>query len=252
MGPGECRGPPRFRAPVQYFGKIVSPQHINQPGGRFRASTHSAIAGRERELRSLADGVRRLNDAVVTHTASADETASLSEAVHALADRMEVHRPDAPLLRYAGGEHPEDLEPHDVFPYDPVLGVYNPLALPVEVEYREGKAIGTARFTTPYEGPPGCVHGAILAGVFDQVFNVANIMGGTAGPTTHLSLRYRRPTPLHVDLCFEAWVEEVSEDRVESRGQVRHGDEVTVEAVGRFKILQRDQVLNLVSTPDGA
>ena len=223
--------------------------HINQSGGRFRASTHDAIAGRERELRSLADAVRRLSAAVVTNTAPAAETAELAEAVDALADRLALHQPDSPPPRYAGGEHPEDLEPHDVFPYDPVLGLYSPLALPVEVEYREGRAIGRAHFTTPYEGPPGCVHGAVLAGVFDQVFNVANILGGTAGPTTHLSLRYRRPTPLHADLVFEAWVEDVSGDRVESRGHVSCAGEVRVEAVGRFKILAREKVLNLAPEP---
>ena len=220
--------------------------HINQAGGRFRASTHGAIAGRERELRSLADGVRRLNAAVVSNTASVSETASLAEAVHALADRMEEHVPDVPPLRYAGGENPDDLEPHDIFPYDPVLGVYSPLALPVECEYRDGKAIGVARFETPYEGPPGCVHGAVLAGVFDQVFNVANIMGGTAGPTTHLSLRYRRPTPLREELRFEAWVESVADGRVESRGHVEHAGQVTVESVGRFRILDPERVSNLM------
>ena len=224
-------------------------RHINQEGGAFRASAHDAVAGRERELRSLADAVRRLTAAVVTNTAPAEETASLAEAVGELADRLEAHVPDSPPPRYSGGEHPEDLEPHDVFPYDPVLGLYSPLALPVEMTYRDGRAIGEAYFTTPYEGPPGCVHGAVLAGVFDQVFNVANILGGTAGPTTHLSLRYRRPTPLHAPLVFEAWVEEVSGDRVESRGHVSCAGEVTVEAVGRFKILGRDKVLNLVPDP---
>ncbi|MEE2665102.1 MAG: PaaI family thioesterase [Myxococcota bacterium] len=220
-------------------------RHINQADGRFRASTHPGIAGRERELRSLADGVRRLNAAVVTNAADAQETARLAAAVHALADTFEPSLPDVLPARYAGGEHPDDLEPHDVFPYDPVLGIYSPLALPVEVEYAEGRAIGRARFTTAYEGPPGCVHGAVIAGVFDQVFNVANIMGGTAGPTVVLTLRYRRPTPLREDLRFEAWVEDVTDDRVTSRGRALFGDAVTVEAEGVFKMLDRDRVMRM-------
>jgi acyl-coenzyme A thioesterase PaaI-like protein len=219
--------------------------HINQADGRFRASTHPSIAGRERELRSLADGVRRLNAAVVANTADAQETAQFAAAVHALADAFEHTLPETPPPRYAGGEHPDDLEPHDVFPYDSVLGIYSPLALPVEVEYTDGRAIGLAHFTTPYEGPPGCVHGAVIAGVFDQVFNVANIMGGTAGPTSMLTLRYRRPTPLRAALRFEAWVEDVTDDRVTSRGRALHDGVVTVEAEGRFKILGRDRVMRL-------
>lgn len=223
--------------------------HINQAGGRFRASAHPAIAGRERELRHLADGVRRLNAAVVTHLADARETAALAAAAHALAETFERLMPESPPPRYAGGEHPEDLEPHDIFPYDPVLGIYSPLALPVEMDYVDGRAIGHARFTTPYEGPPGCVHGAVIAGVFDQVFNVANILGGTAGPTATLSLRYRRPTPLHADLRFEAWVEDVTADRVTSRGRALHGDVVTVEAEGEFRRIDRERVMKLGESP---
>jgi acyl-coenzyme A thioesterase PaaI-like protein len=224
-------------------------RHINQAEGRFRASRHPAIRGRERELRSLADAVRRLNAAVVTHTADANETAQLAAAVHALADTFARHLPETPPPRYAGGAQPGDLEPHDIFPFDPVLGIYSPLALPVEMEYVDGRAIGRAHFTTPYEGPPGCVHGAVIAGVFDQVFNVANIMGGTAGPTSTLSLRYRRPTPLHADLRFEAWVEDVTGSRVTSRGRALHGDVVTVEAEGTFRILDPDRVMNLTGSP---
>ena len=219
--------------------------HINQEGGRFRSSAHAAIAGRERELRSLADGVRRLNAAAVTNTADAEETARLAAAVHALAEVLESHVPDDVAPRYSSTPHADDLEPHDVFPYDVALGLYNPLALPVEVEYAGGRAFGRAHFTTPYEGPPGCVHGAVLAGVFDQVFNVANIMGGTAGPTVTLSLRYRKPTPLHADLVFEAWVDDVVDGRVTSRGYVKHGDRITVEAEGTFAMLERERILRL-------
>jgi acyl-coenzyme A thioesterase PaaI-like protein len=189
--------------------------------------------------------VRRLNAAVVCHIADAAQTAQFAAAVHALADRLERCLPEVVPARYSGFEHPEALEPHDVFPYDPVLGVYSPLALPVEMEYEDGRAVGRAKFTTPYEGPPGCVHGAVLAGVFDQVFNIANIMGGTAGPTTNLSLRYRRPTPLHADVRFEAWVEDVTGNRVTSRGRALHRDQVTVEAEGQFRILDREIVMNL-------
>lgn len=219
--------------------------HINQQGGRFRASAHPAIAGRERELRHLADGVRRLAAAAVTNTASASRTAQLAAAVHALADTFEPELPAEPPPRYAGGTDSEDLEPHDVFPFDPVLGIYSPIALPVEMEYDGRLAIGRARFTTPYEGPPGCVHGAVIAGVFDQVFNVANIMGGTAGPTMTLSLRYRRPTPLHEDLVFEAWIEQVGDGRVTSRGRALHGDTVTVEAEGVFRLLDPERIQDL-------
>ena len=126
-----------------------------------------------------------------------------------------------------------------------MLGPYNPLALPIEMEWQPPRALGRARFDTPYEGPPGCVHGAVLAAAFDQVINVANILSGSAGPTASLTLDYKRPTPLGAPLEFEAWVEAVDGRKVTSRARVRVGDEVTVEARGLFILVDRDRVMRL-------
>jgi acyl-CoA thioesterase FadM len=89
------------------------------------------------------------------------------------------------------------------------------------------------------------VHGAILAGVFDPVFNVANISGRTAGPTTNLTLENRRPPPLHADLTFEAWVDEVEGRKVTTRGHVMHEGQVTVEAHGLFIMVDPERIAAL-------
>ena len=217
--------------------------HINQPGGVFRESVLKNARGRERELRSLADAVRRLIHVTVTNTASREETAEAARQLHELADRLEPGLPAERTPRYADIGEPS--EPHDYFLYDCVLGLYNPLALPVEMEWDPPRALGRARFTTAYEGPPGCVHGAVLAAVFDQIFNIANLMSRTAGPTRELSLTYRRPTPLEADLLFEAQVEEYDGRRIVTTGRATHRGVVTVEARGLFIELPRDHVLSM-------
>ena len=163
--------------------------------------------------------------------------------IAALADALEPALPATPPPRYGALRPPE--EPHDVFPYDVMLGLYNPLALPIEMEWQPPRAIGHAAFDTPYEGPPGCVHGGVLAAAFDQVINVANIHSGTAGPTRTLALEYKRPTPLGVPLLFEAWVDRVDGRRITSRALVRHAGEVTVEASGLFILLDPERVMRL-------
>jgi acyl-coenzyme A thioesterase PaaI-like protein len=217
--------------------------HLNQPGGRFQPSTHPAIRGRERELRGLADALRRLVAIAVTNTAGPDETAAAARELNALADRLERFVPAVPPPRYAPEGTPD--HPHDFFQYDAVLGLYNPLALPIEMEWQPPRALGRARFTTPYEGPPGCVHGAVLAGAFDQVFNVANLKSGSAGPTRELSLVYLRPTPLDAELLFEGQVERVEGREITTVGRVRHGDKVTVEARGLFIRVPRERVMGM-------
>jgi acyl-CoA thioesterase FadM len=90
------------------------------------------------------------------------------------------------------------------------------------------------------------VHGAAIAAAFDQVFNVANLMMGTPGPTRRLELRYRRPTPLRRELRFEAWRERVEDRKVFAAGRLLAGDEVTVEAEGLFVMVPLDKVMRML------
>jgi acyl-coenzyme A thioesterase PaaI-like protein len=131
-------------------------------------------------------------------------------------------------------------------PYDPVMGRMSPLAPPIEFCWEEGKAVGRVTFETPYEGPPGCVHGGVLAAAFDTVFNVANVMSGAAGPTAKLTLRYRRPTPLRAPLVFEGWIERSEGRRVHTRGRLLHDGVVTVEAEGLFVRVPVERVMRLL------
>jgi acyl-coenzyme A thioesterase PaaI-like protein len=59
-----------------------------------------------------------------------------------------------------------------------------------------------------FAGPPGAVHGGVLAGLFDEVVGAA---AGAAAPgrvavTGKLTVRYRTPTPLRTPLRIEATV----------------------------------------------
>ncbi len=217
--------------------------HLNQPGGRFAASIHPNVAGRERELRAMADAVRRLVRITVNNTGDAAWTADAAQRIAAIADALEPAVPTVPPSRYGGLRQPEG--PHDFFPYDVMLGIYNPIALPIEMEWQPPLAIGHAIFDTPYEGPPGCVHGAVLAAAFDQVINIANIHSGSAGPTRTLSLEYKKVTPLGVPLVFEGWVERVDGRKITSRARVLHAGEVTVEAHGLFIWVDHARVMKL-------
>ena len=67
-----------------------------------------------------------------------------------------------------------DGHPQDFFPTSPVIGFANPVAPPVEVWAVEGEdgqreIRGRVTFGYPYEGPPTCVHGGVIAELFDEL-----------------------------------------------------------------------------------
>ncbi len=179
---------------------------------------------------ALADSLRRLLDIAVRLRGDHPEIAGAAAALLAIESDLERLLPETPPSRYPSTAATID----DIFRYDFVMGDLNPVAVPVRFRNEGTTAVGFATFGNVYEGPPGCVHGAVIAGVFDQVLNIANMLSGTPGPTVRLELNFRKPTPLHREIRFEAKCERVENRRIHTTARCLHGDTVTVEASGTF------------------
>jgi acyl-coenzyme A thioesterase PaaI-like protein len=63
-------------------------------------------------------------------------------------------------------------------------------------------ATGRVIVGKPHEVPPGLVHGGVVATLLDRVLARAVRAAGRGGPTTTLTVRYRRPVPLGVRLLL--------------------------------------------------
>jgi len=90
-------------------------------------------------------------------------------------------------------------------------GVVNGIAPPMRLEVGEvggePAMLGHVRVSRLREGPPGSVHGGVIAGLFDEVMGAATRLNGRDGGVTgRLTVRYRALTPLDTDLVFRAWV----------------------------------------------
>jgi hypothetical protein len=211
---------------------------------------HPGLRDREPEARELADVLRRLIRLSVSAAPPAAETTRLTASLASLADELETYVPADPLPRFIP---PEDGPPKEVplggaMPYDVVVGPFNPVALPLVLDFEPPKALGRGVFDVTYEGAPGCVHGAVLAASFDIILTAANAIVGSVGPTVSLALHYVRPTLTGEEAVFEGWVTEVTERRIFSKGRIVQGGVVTVEAQGEFAIFNQDRVNRLASS----
>jgi len=205
---------------------------------------HPTVRGRAQELGQLTAALRRLITLSVSSAAPATSTAEAAAELEAIGDRLEAFMPNPVPYLYV--TDPEVVAaPEALAPFDVVTGPYSPLAVPVEISLDPPRALGHVRFTKPYEGPPGCVDGAVLCGVFDMVFTAANRLAQAAGPTVELSVRYRRPTRLETDTTLEAWVSDRRGRITTTAGRAIQNGEVTLEASGRFVRLSRERVLGL-------
>jgi hypothetical protein len=142
--------------------------------------------------------------------------AELREAEARLASRVAT----SPVPRL-GADAPPERRPYVDHSRD--IGAYNPCFPEYEIAADGTHASGSVTFPVAFEGPPGVVHGGVLATFFDCVVQHHNCDAGVAGKTTSLLLEYHRPVPLVVPLRFEI-DRDTDERRITSRAQLYRGE----------------------------
>jgi acyl-coenzyme A thioesterase PaaI-like protein len=191
------------------------------------------------DLRRLADATRRVIDLVVRPGAPPAAFADAAALVEQAGDRLgAVTRPwsaSVPAMPLAEGG------PNDYFPFSPMVGLYSPLAPPMECEVRDREVRARARLGAAYEGPPGCVHGGIIAGLFDELLGIANIASGVGAMTGTLTIRYRSPTPLYTDLTLHGRTTGIDGRKVRAEGTLHAGDRLCAETDGIFILVAHER-----------
>ncbi len=130
----------------------------------------------------------------------------------------------------------ESDDPADVMPYSPFIGRRNPASprFHLHVEEAGEKASGEAIFPPSFTGPPGCAHGGLIAGLFDELLSVPNWTGGPGGFTGTLSVRYENLTPLMTPLALRAECVRREGRKVIVQGDIRHQGKVTASGEAIF------------------
>lgn len=201
--------------------------------GPRNRTVHPLVAHRPEELRRMADALRRLTQATVTNTASAERTDSLAAQVEEIADEVQACIPATPPPRIKHAPE-KDMRRYTHAPFDPVVGPWNPVAAPVEA-YVDGDAgLGVATYGHAHEGPPGLVHGAIIAGAFDMLLALGNSAVSRSGPTLNLCVRYHRPTRVGEVSTYHAKQDRVDGRKLHTTGTLEQDGEVTASSTGLF------------------
>jgi thioesterase superfamily protein/uncharacterized protein len=178
---------------------------------------------------------RRVIVGLVNTGAALGTLESVADRLETIADELEPH---ARRSRYEGtpgvrlgGDNSAILESH------PMIGPSNPFAPPLTITRDERCAYATGTYGHPYEGPPGRLHGGVIAAAFDQVIGAAAALSGEVFFTGKLTIRYRAAVPLHVPLRFEAELDDVQSRRIHASGRVLVDDKVAADAEGVFVIV---------------
>jgi acyl-coenzyme A thioesterase PaaI-like protein len=216
---------------------------------RLLAGTDHEVSSRRLALRRVADATRVLIEGLVgtdLDEATINDTAERLEQIAGAFDR------DVSRSVYDGISETAmaGAEPDAFFDHSPMIGRANPLAPPIALELSHDLVVGRVRFGSAYEGPPGCVHGGYVACAFDEILGAAQTFSGAPGMTGTLTIRYRKPTPLHTDLRFEGRFDRKEGRKVFTSGKVYAGEVLTAEAEAIFVSIRAEHFAELRAQRD--
>lgn len=180
----------------------------------------------------LAAGMRAVNEALMDMDASEEDLAAAAEALHQFAENLEKTRTGR--QHWGFGESAPAGTTRAMMDRSPIVGLGNPVAPPLVFTVEGDQVVGRGKFGLQYEGPPNSVHGGFVAAALDELLGMAQSLSGKAGMTGTLTVRYRKPTPLHTDLTLTARVEKVEGRKIFTTGEVRAGEMLCAEAEGIF------------------
>lgn len=170
--------------------------------------------------RELAAVLRRLNSVTLTADAPTELLQSVLVSLQAEAARVEAservfgHRMHAERIAAREGFAPDMF-----YEMSPAIGQSNANAPPMHVWLEDGRIHARVTPDWSYEGPAKCLHGGVIALLFDQLLGLTQHTVGAGGLTGALTIRYHHPTPIDKPLRLVAEV-----DRVEGRKRFLVGE----------------------------
>jgi acyl-coenzyme A thioesterase PaaI-like protein len=225
----------------------------NPPDGvdhRVRELMESEVNPRRAEMRRSADAVRAVTDRMFATQAPEEALAEVNALVTQAAAILARYPRRRPFEGFPEAANAGD--PHAFFDHSPIAGQANPLAPPIIMDIDGQRVIGRVNYGAAYEGPPGSVHGGHVAAAFDEVLGMAQSLGGQPGMTGTLTVRYRKPTPLHTDLRIEAEITEIEGRKTFTKGAMYAGQLLTAEADAVFIRVDMARIAELMAKRSGS
>lgn len=185
-------------------------------------------------LAELSESTRHLIEQVVSTNADTAQLLAISAQVQALADQLAQQQGKRPIGHF--NNDIAAIDPNHALPYSPMCGYYNPIAPPVAMRFDQATGIlhGSVNCHRTYEGPKGLIHGGVISAIYDQLLALLTTCSGRPSYTAWLNIQYKKPTPLHQDLQWHAWIDHIDGRKALIKGQCLLAGELLTEAEGLF------------------
>jgi acyl-coenzyme A thioesterase PaaI-like protein len=186
-----------------------------------------------------ATALRALGHAIIAHDIDVEQLESITSSAERLLAEVEESGTRTHAFRRVGSfAMPEPAgkgeKPTHLFQDSIVSGSANPLGMNATLWQEDGQAVMKVTLGPAHEGAPGRAHGGLVAALIDETMGLVLGIIRTPAFTGRLTVTYRAPTPLGVELTGTARVIEQRGRKITMAAEVRAGDELIAEGDGLF------------------
>lgn len=185
----------------------------------------------------FAEHTARLTRELIHSLVSETDDGRLAERVGFLASRLgqAAERPGVVTV-----ESPHITTPGIPDDVTPASSARNPIAPPMLIKWDGAESRCELTLPLQYQGPPGRVHGGVVALLLDHVLgNAANADGGPRSFTRYLNVSYAAATPVGESLVVVGRIAHVDGRKRVMQGEVLCNDEVRARGEGLW-VVPRD------------
>lgn len=175
--------------------------YFNLPLGESPVPTPVSV-----QRRALARELAAINEQLIRLDADEAALAEYVAQARALRERLETHghRSMRDVLRRLVSGQGSQQDALDITEFDILTGPASPMSPPVRLWIEGDMVRGQACFGRAFMGPPGKVHGGVLALALDMLMAKTQDLVENRGMTGTLNIRYMAPTPINTEVEFEA------------------------------------------------
>jgi len=190
----------------------------------------------EEATKTVASAARALDSAIRVANAPTDALHRAAALIDEATSLLTPHRVDGIPMQGRLGPTGQSFNPVDFFPWSPIIGALNPLSADMRLTFdpETQHMSGLATFDAKYSGPPGMVHGGIIALAFDELLGTTNVCLELGGFTGTLSIRYEKPTFIDLEVAMDAFLDRTEGRKVFTVGTMSINGSVTARAEGIF------------------
>ncbi|MCH8544254.1 MAG: PaaI family thioesterase [Alcanivorax sp.] len=184
--------------------------------------------------REIAAALRQITERLVRLDADEAALRGYATRFRALADELAVlpRKRQEPIFRrlLAGQGSRQDVL--DIMDHEIMTGLATPLSPPLDV-WLDGDVVrGRATLGASWQGPPGRVHGGVIALMMDILMAKTQDLVEGIGMTGTLNLRYQAGTPLKQQIDMEARITRLDGRKLVAEGRFMVDGQTTVTAEG--------------------